>query len=120
MRIIVHVPRIPSRSGPGYTGITTRISQPSTRVSTVTGTPTFAYSTKPISTPDERASSTTIRFATEPRIVRLPANVDAIASSSQPRDGSPKDGITVLNSRTAGTFETRFESTAVTTVSTAG
>src|SRR5229473_7861618 len=74
----------------------------------------------PIWMPAPRACSTTMRLATEPRMVRFPASVEAIASRSHARVGSPKVGITVLKSSTAGTLETRFESTAVTTVSTEG
>src|SRR5437867_330893 len=58
------------------------ISQPMSKVITVTGTPTLQYSRNPISTRAARAASTTIRFATLPRIVRLPARVEPIASTS--------------------------------------
>src|SRR5438093_11419557 len=86
----------------------------------VSGTPTRQYSRNPISTRASRAASTTMRLATEPRIVRFPASVEAMARMSHARAGSPKLGITGLNSNTAGTFETTFESTAVTVVSMAG
>src|SRR5215468_5582644 len=95
-------------------------SQPRNRVTRVTGTPTLQYSTNPISTRAARAASTTIRFATLPRIVKLPARVEAIASTSHARRGSSNVVTSGLNRRTAGTLETRFDSTAVTMVSTAG
>src|SRR3989442_11293599 len=61
-----------------------------------------------------------MRLATEPRIVRLPASVEAMARTSQARRGSANEATSGFTRRTAGTFETRFESTAATTVSTAG
>src|SRR5262249_61359838 len=94
--------------------------QPNASVTSVIGTPTRAYSQNPIGTRSSRAASTTIRLATEPRIVRLPASVDAIASSIQARVGSPKLGTTVLNRSTAGTVATRLDRRAVASVSTAG
>src|SRR5262245_66359697 len=96
------------------------ISQPRNKVASVTGTPTLQYSTNPISTRAARAASTTIRFATLPRIVKLPARVDAIASTSHARRGSANVATSGLNRSTAGTLETRFDSTAVTTGSTPG
>src|SRR5262249_16258702 len=95
-------------------------SQPKNNVTRVTGTPTLQSSPNPISTRAARAASTTIRFATLPRIVKLPARVEAIASTSHARRGSSNVITSGLNSRTAGTLETRFDSTAVTTVTTAG
>ena len=68
-----------------HTGTAIRISHPSRRVTIVSGTPTRQYSKKPIFTPASRATSTTIRLAIEPRIVRLPARVDAMARISHPR-----------------------------------
>src|SRR5262249_23748828 len=96
------------------------ISQPRNKVASVTGTPTLQYSTNPISTRAARAASTTIRFATLPRIVKLPANVEAMASTSHARRGSSNVVTSGLNRSTAGTLETRFDSTAGTMVSTAG
>src|SRR5437667_4510834 len=61
-----------------------------------------------------------MRLATDPRIVRLPASVEAMARTSQARRESANEAMSGLKSRTAGTLETRFESTAVTAVSTAG
>src|SRR5437762_6511808 len=102
------------------TGRNASRSQPRNRVTSVSGTPTFEYSTKPISTRPARAVSTTIRLATDPRIVRLPASVEAMARTSQARRGSVNEPINGFTRRTAGTLETRFESTAVTAVRTAG
>ena len=62
------------------------------------------------------ARSTTIRFATEPVIVRFHASVLAMASTSQPVCGSWKAGTSVLSSITAGTLLTTFDNTAVTAV----
>src|SRR5262249_52163285 len=95
-------------------------SQPKNNVTRVTGPPTLQYSTNPISTRAARAASTTIRFATLPRIVKLPARVEAIASTSHARRGSSNVITSGLNSRTAGTLETRVDSTAGTTGRTAG
>src|SRR4030081_3747596 len=61
---------------------------PMRRVSTVSGAPTFAYSQKPIVTPRARATCTTMRLATDPTRVRLPARVDDMATVSQTRCGS--------------------------------
>ncbi len=60
--------------------------------------------------PSPRAHSATMRFATDPTSVRLPARVDAIASTSHAARGAANVGITLLKSSTAGTFDTRFES----------
>ena len=46
--------------------------------------------------------------------------VEAMARMSHPRSGSPKLGISGLNRSTAGTLDTRFESTAVAAVRTTG
>src|SRR5215469_16377485 len=81
-----------------------RISQPNARVSSVSGTPTRLYSRKPIGTRACRAASTTIRFATEPRMVRLPARVDAMARMSHPRSGSPRVEMSGFKRSTAGTL----------------
>ena len=80
-------------------------------VSSVTGTPTFMYSMKPTGH-CLRAASATIRLATEPTSVRLPASVEAIASARKARCGSGQLGTNGMNSITAGTFETRFDSAA--------
>src|SRR5437773_9234429 len=63
-----------------------------------------------------RAPSTTIRFAIDARTVRLRARVDAMARVSHARWGSGSAGTRWANSITAGTFETRFESTATAAV----
>src|SRR6267142_2769040 len=49
-----------------------------------------------------------MRLATEPMMVRLPDNVDTMASSSQPRAGSGSEVTTSFKSSTAGTLETRL------------
>jgi hypothetical protein len=64
--------------------------------------------------------STTIMLATEPVMVRLPASVLAMANTNQPVWGFSKPGTTDLRSITAGTLLTILESTATTTVKTAG
>src|SRR5271169_3337776 len=60
---------------------------PTAMVSTVSGAPTLRYSQKPIGA-SWRARWITIRFATEPRMVKLPASVVAMASVSHDRVGS--------------------------------
>jgi hypothetical protein len=57
-------------------------------------------------------SLTTIKFATDPSSVKLPANVVAIASVSQPISGFSKSGISGFNNITAGKLETRLLKTA--------
>jgi hypothetical protein len=56
---------------------------PRISVSRVTGSPTLQYSQNEILVPSRLAFSMTIRLATEPRIVRLPAKVLDIAKASQ-------------------------------------
>ena len=56
-----------------------------------------------------RADSTTIMFATEPMIVRLPANVVAKASTFHISTGSTKRVIHFPATSTNGTFEKMFE-----------
>ena len=51
----------------------------------VSGAPTLKYSQKLISMPRVRARWTTIRFAIEPGMVKLPASVEAIAIVSHAR-----------------------------------
>src|SRR5205814_1764007 len=63
-----------------------------------------------------RAASTTMRLATEPTMVTLPARVDAMARSSQARAGSGSDAMTGFRRSTAGTLETTLLRTAVTIV----
>src|SRR6266545_4549826 len=101
-------------------GTLTRSTHPMRRVRIVSGMPTRQYATKPISTRSRRATSTTMTFATDPRSVRLPAKVEAVARSNQPRVGSPRLVMTGLSKRTAGTFETMLERTAATVMRTAG
>jgi hypothetical protein len=55
---------------------------PRASVSSVSGTPTLQYSTNEIETPSRRAFSTTMRLATEPSTVRLPANVLDMANAN--------------------------------------
>ena len=52
-------------------------------------------------------------LATDPVIVRFPANVDDIARASQPACGSGKPDTTVRSSITAGTLLTTLQTTAV-------
>src|SRR5579883_1373507 len=65
-------------------------------------------------TPSLRACSTTIRFATEPSTVRLPASVLDNANASQAVSCSVVGmaSTTGLKSNTAGTFDTTFDNTA--------
>jgi ABC-type Fe3+-siderophore transport system permease subunit len=58
-------------------------SVPMVMVTAVSGAPTLKYSQKLIDTPRDAAFCTTIRFAIEPRTVKLPASVEAIATTSQ-------------------------------------
>src|SRR5690606_10725874 len=73
------------------------------------GTPARAYAQKLSSTPTRLALSATMRLATDATRVRLPASVEAIASTS-----ADSVGVTGNNSNTAGTLLTTFESAAVT------
>ena len=57
------------------------------------------------------ASSTIIRFATEPSSVRLPAKVEAAASINQPRCESGKALMKCWSSSTAGTLLIRVRET---------
>src|SRR5439155_21689558 len=57
-------------------------TMPRTRVRIVSGIPTLQYSQNETVTPSRAAFSTTIRLATEPSTVRLPANVLDIARAS--------------------------------------
>src|SRR5579871_5821836 len=92
---------------------------PSARVKRVTGIPTLQYSQNEISTPSRRAFSTTMRLATEPSTVRLPANVLDIASASHAVSWLVAGiaFITGSNNNTAGTLLTRFDSAADTRLS---
>jgi adenosylcobinamide-phosphate synthase len=67
------------------------ISQPtpSSSVSSVIGTPTRQYSQNEIVTPSRRAVSTTMRLATDPSTVRLPARVLDIARASHAVSRTP-------------------------------
>ena len=86
-------------------------------VSTVSGAPTLKYSPKPIDTPRDRALCTTIRFAIEPSTVKLPASVDAIATTSHAESRSFSVSIKGFMTSTAGTLLIRFDNAAVTTLS---
>ena len=55
----------------------------------------------------------TIKFATDPNKVRLPARVEAAARVSQPAAGLGRAVTAGLSKSMAGTFETRFERTTV-------
>ena len=70
-------------------------------------------------TPSCRAFSTTIRLATEPSTVRLPANVLDIASASHAvsRVATGTAWATGSSSSTAGTLLTRFDNPADTRLS---
>src|SRR3954452_5106470 len=58
-----------------------------------------------------------MRLAIDPTSVKLPAKVDAIATTSQARCQSASCSTKGLRTSTAGTLLTRFESTAVTALS---
>ncbi|PYP33156.1 MAG: hypothetical protein DMD47_02240 [Gemmatimonadetes bacterium] len=98
--------------------VSTITARPQARVNSVTGTPTRAYSQKPMRTPRVSARSATIRFAMEPIKSRLPANVELIATTRHARCGSGSCGTVFRHSITAGTFEIRFERTAITPLTT--
>jgi hypothetical protein len=74
--------------------------------------PDFKYSINDKSIPLFFADSATIKFATEPIKVRLPAKVVAIAKINHEFVGSGQVVIIGLNNNTAGTFETRLLNTA--------
>ena len=76
--------------------------------------PLRVYSPKDSSTPRRRASSATIRFATDPNSVRFPASVVDMANPSHVCTGSGKLGTNGRKSNTAGTLEIRLLSTAAT------
>src|SRR6266487_4349432 len=97
--------------------LSTIIAIPHASVSSVTGTPTRAYSPNPIRTPRDSAFSATIRFAIEPMSSRLPANVELMATRRQTRSARGRLGMTLRHSMTAGTLDTRFESTTMTALS---
>src|SRR6266481_9996403 len=83
---------------------------PTTVVRTVTGIPNRAYSQNPIST-RFLADSTTMMFATEPTIVRFPANVVASAITFHISSGWAKLLIHFPATKTNGTLEKMFEPT---------
>src|SRR2546421_5502555 len=87
---------------------------PHARVNSVTGTPTRAYSPNPIRAPRASAFSATIRFAIEPMSSRLPENVELIATTRHTSSGCGRWGTVARHRITAGTFEMRFESVAIT------
>src|SRR5712692_2227795 len=64
--------------------------------------------------------SATMILATEPVIVRFPASVLAMASTSHPACGFANPGTTDLSSMTAGTLLMMLESAATTRVKKAG
>src|SRR5215467_1501637 len=94
-------------------------AHPTINVIAVIGSPTRKYSQKPIFT-SGLAFSTTIMFAMLPVIVRLPANVDAIARTSHAACGFGKFGTNDLRSITAGTLLTILLSSDTTIVNTPG
>ncbi len=67
--------------------------------------PLFRYSVKLNVTPCRFADSATIKFATEPNKVRLPAKVDDIAKANQYISLFCRGFIIGLKTKTAGTFE---------------
>ena len=75
---------------------------PMTIVTKVSGAPTRAYSEKVIFIWC-RTGCSTMRFATDPSTVRLPARVEDMASVSQARLGSARWGINGRITNTAGT-----------------
>src|SRR5690606_25686856 len=105
-------PRRAVRSGPRAHRDST--SAPQSVLNSARGTPTRAYSMKPSRTPRAAARSATIRLAMDPIRMRLPANVALMASSSHSSRASGSVGTTGAHSSTAGTLDTRFESTSMT------
>lgn len=87
---------------------------PKINVRIVIGTPAFRYSLNSNLIPRFFADLATIRFATEPISVRLPANVDDIANVNQMFSGLIKLLTTGLNNKTAGTFDMTLLNSAVT------
>jgi len=75
--------------------------------------PVRVYSQKVSLTSRRRADSATIRLATEPSSVRLPARVEAEARVSQPAVGLGRLAVSGRSNRTAGTLETRLLSRTV-------
>src|SRR5438552_1083808 len=78
--------------------------------------PTLQYSQSDTFTPSRLAFSTTIRLATDPSTVRLPAKVLDMASASQAVSclGAGIAWSTGSINKTAGTLLTRFERAAET------
>ena len=72
--------------------------------------PARKYSMNPIWTL-RLACCATMRLATDPMRVKLPARVLLMASVSQKICPSPRDSVSGLSSMTAGTLLTRFERT---------
>src|SRR4029079_10296759 len=89
------------------------VAIPHAIVSAATGAPTRKYSTNPMCSPRASARSATMRFAIEPSSVRLPANVELIAITSQVNVGAATFGTTGNHRMTAGTFETMIDSAAI-------
>src|SRR5947207_1061079 len=81
--------------------------------------PTLQYSQNPMEMPSRWAFSTTIRLATDPSTVRLPAKVLDMASVSQAvsRAAAGIACTTGSSSSTAGTLLTRLDSAAETALS---
>src|ERR1035441_10022942 len=92
-------------------------AHPTISVITVIGSPTRKYSQNPIFT-SGLALSTTMMFATLPVIVRFPASVEAIASTSHAVCGFAKFGASDFKSITAGTLLTILLSNDTATVKT--
>lgn len=61
---------------------------PNKIVSTVSGAPTLKYAQNPMVTPCALARCATIRLANDPTSVKLPASVEAMATTSHARWGS--------------------------------
>src|SRR5205085_8993294 len=97
--------------------VSTSVTMPHATGASVTGTPTRAYSPNPIRTPRVSAFSATIRFAIEPMRSRLPANVELMATRRHTRSVRGRLGMTLRHSMTAGTLDTRLESTTMTALS---
>src|SRR2546422_1329541 len=96
-------------------GSAARAAVAMTRVTRVTGRPARTQSRNEISTPFRVAAWTMITFAAAPRIVAFPASVELAARVSHRvrwlATGAAR--TTGSRSRTAGTFETRFDRTDV-------
>src|ERR1700724_1504115 len=67
-----------------------------------------------MTTPSARARCTAMRLATDPTRVKLPASVEAMATTSHARCGSGELATNGFKTKTAGTLLTRLDRPAVT------